>query len=1168
MNPIGDQLHFRAANQGDPCPLCNHEKYCWIGYSDHNEAVRITCQWTTEAPEGWHTKGTSTDGRPIYERNGFRRRRKKYPNIIELEQSDREDIPQWTPAQPKQSPSFGDLVNTGHPKAKPVFFLGWQQSKGSGQYARCAASLKAASFEQVDSKLLTHAVTDPQTGDHEQVIEYLYPNDDGSPLGMVRRRQWTDRRYIYRDGRNSPPKSKQVLPYRWKGKDGKGKWELGAGRVDDWPLYREAEAIAEIERGGIVFAVGGEPCVEALRSWGLVAVSPQGGEAKYRCIIDTLLPHFKRAKDAGKKPLLVCWPDNDITGEDKFGHLLVRDAQNKAIPAVALNPTEVWPKCPPGGDAADWAKAETDTNFIFKALAGGVDSAIERQEMAEATEELRKAWNAPSSNDGELGRWKKKKGGDDEEDSFTFIPQTNFDFQVQMELASEDGGGLLIEIQRSDDREKCRVFLKSSDYTSLNKFEDALKKSLGSNIVCTLNINEVKSLVRSRLLEYHRNRKGKLYRLIDRIGQQDDGVWVFQHGQLTKRGKPTTENETLWVWNAQMIKDNNLPSPTIAEHRGGEIRDLCHWMRECLGVNFLHGMMALGYAAAGIHYQQIIAETKAFPILNFWGNPGTGKSVVSECALALIGMHIVGMMREVSVSAAYERLKYAGALLHCLDDPPRNENLDEFLKGLYNGQARIVRGREASFNVQKPHSPLMVTSNFSAGDSNAATMSRILSVWMGSFEPGSHESWFELNKAKERASGGLTELIALGFPRGEIEQLELDLGAMMPDAHKRVAKSLSLVLWYALAIARIAGMDLQGQLMNYAVDFATQANGDGQSGSYLHDFMDKVEILQSEDKIGEWNLRTVETAEGDTYAIYLRGVWNIFDKEYRPQYNRKTIESLLREKGATFSKQRFHENEAVSKQYRASNQRQVIEEGESFIPPGPCPTVPRNCLLIGKKALSLGSGVEQVEQTEHAEHGTQNLDTDSVLAVPLNTLDKLENGTDGTEHGQTPSKAPPCSKKNGTRNSDQPQSGTGETPAPTELDDPCSVVPFVPAKKQRTPIDAFPPSSTVTPPPSKPKIDRGDVVVMDATAIRWNRGSGRLPKGSLTGLGGREHYGLNEVTNERVSVQLQGESKVMGLSPDGLRVKVSNAALGVISVFSIEGVHVLRKKGATAHANG
>lgn len=712
------------------------------------------------------------------------------------------------------------------------------------------------------------------------------------------------------------------------------------------------------------------------------------------------------------------------------------------------------------------------------------------------------------------------------------------------------------------------MFLKSSDYTSLNKFEDALKKALGSNIVCTLSINEVKSLVRSRLLEYHRNRKGKLYRLIDRIGQQDDGIWVFQHGQLNRHGKPTSENETLWVWNAQMIKDNNLPSPTIVEHRGGEIRDLCHWMRECLGKNFLHGMMALGYTAAAVHYQQIIAECKAFPILNFWGNPGTGKSVVSECALSLIGMHIVGMMREVSVSAAYERLKYAGALLHCLDDPPRNEHLDEFLKGLYNGQARIVRGREASFNVQKPHSPLMVTSNFSAGDSNAATMSRILSVWMGNFEPGSHESWFELGKAKERASGGLPELIALGFPRGEIEALEMDLGAMMPDAHKRVAKSLSLVLWYALAVARIAGMDLEGQLKDYAVDFADKANGDGQSGSYLHDFMDKLEILQSQDKVGEWNYREVETADGTANAIYLRGVWSIFDNEFKPQYNRNTIQKLLEEDGAAHSKQRFHENEAVSRQYRASLQRQRIEEAENFVPPGPCPTVTRRCLLIPAKPVVNEETQNKCQQRQQRQQEPANPSPVAVPAVDITNNINLENVNSVNRAIETAPESPAVDKKNVNEAPPVDILRIDETQAPNDSQPPVDIVDAVPPPNTSPPKVKNSPSSTVTPPPAKSKIGRGDIVVMDATATRWNRGSGRLPKGALTGLGGLESYGLNQVSNERVAVQLQNESKVMGVSPDGKRVKVSNLELGVISVFSIEGVHVLKKREAATHAHG
>jgi hypothetical protein len=92
-------------------------------------------------------------------------------------------------------------------------------------------------------------------------------------------------------------------------------------------------------------------------------------------------------------------------------------------------------------------------------------------------------------------------------------------------------------------------------------------------------------------------------------------------------------------------------------------------------------------------------------------------------------MHQDGMMCDISLSAAYERLKLSGSLLHCLDDPTRNPGLNAFLKGFYNGKAAVVRGKEVSFNVQRPHSPMMVTSNHACGENDAATQSR----WCGYF---------------------------------------------------------------------------------------------------------------------------------------------------------------------------------------------------------------------------------------------------------------------------------------------------------------------------------------------------------------------------------------------------------------------------------------------------
>lgn len=967
------RLHFRAADKNQACPLCGHEKYCWLGFDPSNEIVKITCQWTTEQPEGWHSKGHSKDGRPIWERNGFRRRRKKYPNLIEIPHHALTGAPEWHPTKRDGAPKLGDYISIGGTNLG--FFLGWEK-EGRKNFAKYADTPSSRTFAKAQDKLVALATADGD--EHELEIEYLYPDPSGKPLGMVRRRQWSDRRYIYCDSANSPLKSKQIRPFHW----GDSGWVSGMGNKD-WPLYRQDEAIAEAERGGFIFAVGGEQAVEACRSLGLVATSPQGGEAKCRQIITKLKDAFKSAKAAHKKPLLISWPDNDITGDQKFGELLVRDAQDQGIPCVSLMPSEIWPQCPPGGDVTDWIASGEKPEIIRQRLTTGIDLAIERQEQEEATAELRRAWKAPESRDGELGRLVRNPAAneDDGDDLFTFKPQTNFDLWVEQELASEEGGGLLIKIKRSDDRDTYRIFLKSSDYTTASKFEDALKRALGSNILCVLTTNEIKALIRARLLEYHRDRKGKVYRLIDRVGQQENGVWVFEHGQLSKFGDPITEGESLQVWNQELTRHHNVPSPRVADPDPNALPELAETMQACLGKNFMIGLFTLGYAAAGCHYQQIMKIQGAFPILNLWGNPGTGKSIMAVCGLSLVGMHDAGMMKDLSISAAYERLKLAGSLVHCLDDPRRSPELDEFLKGFYNGKPRIVRGKEEAFNVQTPHSPLMVTSNFSAGDRNAATMSRILSVWCGRFTAGDRNAFPQLRTVQQRASGALPNLIRLGYPKAEIEALELELLPFLPKAHARVSASLSLILWYTLAIAKLANLSLETEIWDFALEFADFANDSEQSGSYLPDFLSKLEILRSEDKIGDWNVRDVSTEEGEFQALYLPGVWRIFDATFKPEYNENVIKQLLLENGAKESRQRFHQNESVSRQWHAGNLKGHVEEGEAFIPKGSPPSITRRCLLVPVEANSKIEVKNLVNDVNSVNKSPSMPDTESVSLV-------------------------------------------------------------------------------------------------------------------------------------------------------------------------------------------
>lgn len=902
-----------------PCPLCNHDHYCYLVQDEQGSIFKAVCQWTEQPPEGWDRVSTAKDGRGVFLKRGYHRsKRKHYPDFVQLSQKPiPEDIPQWQPVDPgDRSITTGDLVR--FKQGKDLFEVHKTQGGNYGGNWQILVTLKTPGstsdikYQDVPEADLAIATTDLKTGAAEQEIEYLYPAIDGTPAGKVVRRQWSDRRRVYERFR----KTKQVRPFHWLGRSDEGFWSQGKGDRA-WGLYREAEAKEEILRGGIVFAVAGEQAVETYRELGLVATTCQGGESNWQEIVDRLKEVFISAKDDGLKPILAIHPDHDVTGESKFSDLL-KECEFSKIPAVLIEPLDLWGEMPVGGDIWDLVhQSGMGEAVILQALETAIDEAIDRQENEIFARQQRERWQAPEAYRGELGYWKEDK----DTGKRYFRPQADFDFQIERELISEDGGGLVLQVKRADDSGQRRVYLKSAEYSSVQKFTDALKKSLGAGIVCNLSNYALQSLIRVRMHEYRVTRRGKAYRLIDRVGQQSDGTWVFKHCQFTRTGEPTSEEKSLWVWNPELTGDDlHFKSPAIASQDPQALTKLVATMHRAFGSNFAPAMLTLGYGAAGVHYQEIQEREGAFPILNLYGDPGSGKTTAAECALSLTSQHKEGMMVEVSVSAAYERLKLAGGLLHCLDDPKRDESLDDFLKGFYNAKARVVRGKDsAGFNTQRPHSPLMVTSNHACGENSAATQSRLVRIFFPKAQDGDAEAFRELTPTGVLAiaSGCFTQLVQMGYPYQEVYALEQELAAQIPNAHLRIAKSLALLLCYAMKVAELAGIDPK-PLKRYVLDVVcTQVNDPDESGDSLRDFFEKVFSLDSEAKIGEWNCRWVDKNDGSrTLAIYLPGVWAALDREYKVSYNRKIIESLLLSKGLEKTRANFHADEDQSRAYK------------------------------------------------------------------------------------------------------------------------------------------------------------------------------------------------------------------------------------------------------------
>jgi hypothetical protein len=914
------QSNSREASRAAHCPLCDRDHYCFL-VGDPIE--KVICQWTdpNHPPEGWNYAGESKDRRPMFATAKKRHKSRQFPDLVTLPQHElAEPAPQWQTVEPAPQLNVGDIVRNA--ADGQCYQVKGRKGRKAGGEQRLFLTLTPPGQNSPVVEALENecSLATDDDGATFSEIRYLYPDPvKKSEFAMVVRRQWSDRRRWLEDCR----KTKEIRPYHWQSNGTSGEWVKGRGERA-WPLYREDEAKEHILKGGVVFAVGGEQAVEAYRALGQVATTCAGGEAQWETIAGRLEDCFAAARRNGLKPILAIHPDFDLAGDNHFGQELLAKCGEREITAIAMNPQDIWGHIPHGGDIKDIVDGSgLSIDALIKAIEHAIDESIDRQDKEEKLLMQRNRWGAPESHQGELGYWKT----DENKGYRTFSPLTNFDFQIEKEVASPDGGGFVMQLKRAGEHQQFRVFLPSMDFTSVQTFENTLKKALGGALICRLSTNAMKALLRVRLHEYAHNRGGKVYKLCQRVGQQPDGFWVFPRLQLSPKGEATDENKSLWIWNTGLTGDEDtLPKPAIAPPEPSALRQLVEAMETFFGPkNIYPAMLTLGYGAASIHYQEIIEAEGAFPILNPFGDAGSGKTTAGQCALALVGMHTEaagGLMREVSVSAAYERLKITGSLIHCLDDPARTPELDEFLKGLYNGKARLVRGQNgAAFNSQRPHSPLMVTSNFACGETNAATMSRMLLLWFDNKSPGQFETYHQLQKAWDKASGCLPDLIKLGYPKPAILAIEADLVKSLPLAHNRIARSLALVVAYTEAICLLAGVGDRLNIRRYAVDsVCAMANDAENSADSLRDFVERLFILRSQAKVGEWNMRFIQnhnSTETKSLALNLPTIWNTLDGAFKLAYNLRIIKHLLQESGAVMEgRQKFHIDEDVSRAFQ------------------------------------------------------------------------------------------------------------------------------------------------------------------------------------------------------------------------------------------------------------
>ncbi len=336
--------------------------------------------------------------------------------------------------------------------------------------------------------------------------------------------------------------------------------------------------------------------------------------------------------------------------------------------------------------------------------------------------ELRADWKPPVSYLGTLGYWRTKNDND------IWEPRCNFDFVIDCELSDRDGGGFVLKVKPEWSSRSERVIIKNADKTTPEAFQEAVSKQIGSPVSVSLSKWELNSLFASKHADYRLVRDAKVFRVCERYGQLEDGLWVFSDRQFKADGTPTNERSSQTVFNRNLGIEDYIPCPVLAPDNGlGGIKALIDAARLVFGSEIHQFLLCLGWVVAGLQFQTIQKLEGAFPILNAYGNAGTGKTIAMEAALSVIGANWAdeGMFSMATESALYERLKLTGSLPCCWDDPPREahdvKRRQEFIKAMWNAKRRRTRGNE-----QKPHSPIALTTNHAEGEEQLAAYTRIL----------------------------------------------------------------------------------------------------------------------------------------------------------------------------------------------------------------------------------------------------------------------------------------------------------------------------------------------------------------------------------------------------------------------------------------------------------
>ncbi len=510
-------------------------------------------------------------------------------------------------------------------------------------------------------------------------------------------------------------------------------------------------------------------------------------------------------------------------------------------------------------------------------------------------------WMCLDSHNHQLGTWVQPK---DEDKEPYFSPQTNFDLKVSKILEDSTGGGIEFEVtwmERSIVRTR-RALVKTHETLTVTDFVKALTRGLKTHLTAKLKVGDLANIIQNRKTQYSRS-GGVVYRLADRVGQQDDGTWVFENAQFKADGTLTTEQESRWMFNESLGELEKVPSPVIAPQKPEALATLAKAVPGFFHVETVPLVWFMcGYSVATMQRQAVMRQDHAFPQVNLFGDAGGGKTTAAKVGASLVGMHgDRSIITRFSESLIYEQVKSLGGVALILDDPVKKgmkqesrDAVDNFLWSMYNGVSRRVRGNE-----QTPNTNVVVTSNVALGEGNQAIESRLLKLHFP-VRPVNEAGFPALEKAMGEATGGLFQLLAIQYDREAVREIRSRLLEHLTGSHSRISLSMALMVYFTQKFCDVAGVSFDA--FEYAVmHLCPTANDFDSNKDSLTDFLEKLAIMRSEGQVGEWNL--TQDKAGDL-AIHLPSIWGGFQSRFNPNYSQQSLEQLIEGRGGSKSKVR------------------------------------------------------------------------------------------------------------------------------------------------------------------------------------------------------------------------------------------------------------------------